>query len=305
MIKEKITIGAGTDYPMNGILTLPDDLSAPMPAAVLVHGSGPSDMDEKIGGLTPFKDIAEGLAAHGIATIRYDKRTFAHGRKLLKLKDVTVWSETIEDALLATEILKSDSRIDKEKVFIIGHSMGALLAPRIDAEGGNYRGLILMAGSPRKLEEILIDQNNVIMESSSGLIKFIISKQINKLSASFENLYDITDEEAKQTKMGGGITLYYFKEMGEHPASMYLNNLDKPVLIMQGEKDFQATVEKDFNAYKELLKDKTNVTFKLYETLNHAFVQSIYGDITKANKEYQKERHITEEVICDIANFIK
>ena len=93
--------------------------------------------------------------------------------------------------------------------------------------------------------------------------------------------------------------------MGEHPASMYLNNLDKPVLIMQGEKDFQATCEKDFNAYKELLKDKRNVTFKLYENLNHAFVPSIYGNITKANKEYKKERHIGEDVICDIANFIK
>ena len=173
MIKEKITVGAGTDYPLSGILTLPDDLSVPVPAAVLVHGSGPSDMDEKIGGLTPFKDIAEGLAAHGIATIRYDKRTFAHGRKLLNLKDVTVWQETIEDALLATEMLKSDSRINKEKVFIIGHSMGAMLAPRIDAEGGNYSGLILMAGSPRKIEEILMDQNKAIMESASGLIKFI------------------------------------------------------------------------------------------------------------------------------------
>ena len=111
-------------------------------------------------------------------------------------------------------------------------------------------------------------------------------------------------EEAKKKKVGNGATLYYFKEMGEHAASNYLTNIEKPVLIMQGEKDFQATVEKDFNAYKELLSDKNNVTFRLYDNLNHAFVPSVYGNIMKANQEYNVEQHIGEEVITDIANWI-
>ena len=304
MIKEKIVVGENTKYPLNGLLTLPDSITSPVPAVVFVHGSGASNMDEKVGKITPFKDLAEGLAKHGIASIRYDKRSFVHGFKLVKEKDVTVKLETIEDAILATELLKKDSRIDKENIFIIGHSMGAMLAPRIDAEGGDFKGLIMMAGSPRKLEEIMIDQNKDVINSTKGLVRWIVKKQVKKLTEMFDGLYQLSDEEAKKKNMGNGMTLYYFKEMGEHAASNYLKDNSKPILIMQGEKDFQATVEADYNAYKELLSGKDNVTFRLYENLNHAFIPSVYGDIMKVKQEYNVEQHIGEEVIADIANWI-
>lgn len=305
MITEKIIIGENTKYPLNGLLTLPEDVTFPVPAVVFVHGSGASNMDEKVGKLTPFKDLADGLAGHGIASVRYDKRSFAHGLKLLlREKDITVKIETIDDAVLATELLKKDPRIDKNRIFIIGHSMGAMLAPRIDSEGGNYRGLILMAGSPRKLEEIMLDQNDEVLRSTKGLVQWIVKKQVSKVTALFDGLYQLTDEEAKKKKVGGGTTLYYFKEMGEHAAADYLKNLEKPILVMQGEKDFQATAAKDFEAYKQLLSDKDNVTFHLYENLNHAFVPSVYGSIMKAKQEYNMEQHIGEDVITDIANWI-
>ena len=306
MINEKVMIGEGTEYPLNGLLTLPKNTDGPVPAVVFVHGSGSSNMDEKVGKLTPFKDLAEGLAKHGIASIRYDKRSFAHGFKMLmdKSKPITVKEETIEDAILATELLRKDPRIDAENVFIIGHSMGAMLAPRIDAEGGKYKGLILMAGSPRRLEEIMLDQNEEVLRTTKGFVHWIVKKQVAKLSAMFDGLYELSNEEAKKVKVGGGTTLYYFKEMGEHRAEDYLNNLEKPVLILQGEKDFQATEEKDFRAYQKLLAGKDNVTFQLYEGLNHAFVPSIYSELMKAKQEYDVEQHIGESVIGDIAQWI-
>ena len=253
MIKENIVVGEGTKYPLKGMLTLPEHASGPVPAVVFVHGSGSSNMDEKVGKLTPFKDLAEGLAELGIASIRYDKRSFAHPIKMLREKIITVKEETIEDAILATELLKRDSRIDKDNIFIAGHSMGGMLAPRIDAEGGNYKGLILMAGSPRRLEEIMLDQNEAVMRSGKGLLQWFVKTQVAKISAMFEKMYELSDEEAKKKKVGNGMTLYYFKEMGEHQSSNYLVKLEKPILIMQGEKDFQATLENDFAAYKELL----------------------------------------------------
>ena len=306
MMEERIVIGENTKYPLNGLLTLPADVATPVPAVVFVHGSGASNMDEKVGKLTPFKDLAQGLARHGIASVRYDKRSFAHGFKMLRDKslEVTVKTETIDDAILATELLKKDPRIDPERVFIIGHSMGGMLAPRIDAEGGNYAGLIIMAGSPRKLEEIIRDQNEAALRSTKGIVNWIVKKQVEKFAAMFGGMYQLSDEEAKKRKMGGGTTLYYFKEMGEHPASGYLLTTGKPILILQGKKDFQATAEKDFAAYKQLLDRKENVTFRLYENLSHAFVPSVYGDIMKAKQEYNVEQHISEEVIADIANWI-
>lgn len=306
MVSEKIIIGEHSSYPLNGLLTLPEDSLAPMPAVVFVHGSGASNMDEKVGKLTPFRDLAEGLARHGIASLRYDKRTLAHGFKMLKDKnlDVTVKTETIDDAVLAAALLRKDSRIDPKRIFIIGHSMGGMLAPRIDAAGGNFRGLIIMAGSPRKLEEIMIDQNEVVLASAKGFAGWIMKKQVAKISALFDGLYELSDEEARSKKIGGGTTLYYFKEMGEHPAADYLLKLEKPLLILQGAEDFQATAEKDFEAYKQLLAGKNDVVFRLYPGLNHAFVPSVYGDIMKAKQEYGIKRHIGEQVITDIANWI-
>ena len=306
MIEEKIIVGEGTQYPLRGCLTLPSDITEPVPAVVFVHGSGSSNMDEKVGKLTPFRDLAHGLAAHGIASLRYDKRTFAHAIKLLRDKSltVTVKEETIEDAILATALLRKDSRIDPHKVFIIGHSMGAMLAPRIEAEGGNYRGLILLAGTPRRLEEVLIEQNHKALAEMKGLLRRLVEKQIKKLNGTFDGLYEMSDEEAKAKKMGGGVTLYYFKEMGEPPVEFYLRSLTKPILVMQGEADFQVSADTDFRLYKEILADHPDASCILYENLNHAFVPSVYGSISKAKQEYSIEQHIGENVIADIARWI-
>lgn len=304
MITQNIILGEGTKYPLKGMLTLPDNLNKPVPAVVFVHGSGSSNMDEKVYKLTPFKDLAEGLARHGIASIRYDKRSFAHGLKMMRSGTITVQEETIEDAVLASEMLKNHPNIDPEKVFIIGHSMGGMLAPRIDAEGGNFRGLILLAGSPRKLEDIMLYQTREMIPLSGKLTRFILEKQIKTLEASFQGLYDLTDEEAKAKKMGGGTTLYYFKEMGEHPVEAYLQKLTKPILVMQGGKDFQVKADVDFAAYKELLADHPDAAFRLYENLNHCFVPSVYGRIDKVKQEYSVEQHIGDNVISDIADWI-
>ena len=306
MIQEKIIVGEGSKYPLGGMLTLPDGAAGPVPAVVFVHGSGSSNMDEKVGKVTPFKDLAEGLARHGIASLRYDKRSFAHGMKMLRDKSavISVKEETVDDAVLATELLKKDKRIDPQRIFIVGHSMGAMLAPRIDAEGGNYRGLILMAGTLRKLEEVMQSQLEEMLTSGKGIMKKIAEIQIRKILPMFDGLYDLSDEEAKKKKVAGGTTLYYFKEMGEHHAADYLAATEKPLLIMQGERDVQVKLDKDFALYRALLGERENVTFKLYKGLNHAFVPALYDNVTKAAKEFSKERHIGEEVISDMARWI-
>ena len=115
----------------------------------------------------------------------------------------------------------------------------------------------------------------------------------------------MSDEEAKNKKFAGGTTLYYFKEMGRKTAADYLLENEKPVLIMQGGKDFQVLADDDYLKFKELLSDRRNTFFKLYPELNHIFVDAIYDDISKVTKEYNTERHIGEEVTGDIADFIK
>ena len=306
MIEEIIIVGEGTEYPLNGLLTLPDDLTKKVPAVVFVHGSGSSNMDEKIYKITPFADLAHGLAARGIASVRYDKRSYAHAMKLMRAAKgrLTVKEEAVEDAIFASALLRADERIDAGRIFIVGHSMGGMLAPRIDNDGGNFRGLILMAGSPRRLEEILIDQIDAMKESMPRILRGILGKQKEKYVKLFDGLYDLSDDEALQKKFGGGVTLYYFKDMGQPTVADYLAKSKKPMLIMQGSRDLQVSIERDFNAFKTLLSDRENVEFRLYEGLNHAFIPALFDSIKDATKEFKKERHIGDAVLDDIADFI-
>jgi len=304
MITEKIVLGS--QYPLDGLLTIPDTGNGPYPAVVLVHGSGANDMDTKIRGIRPFKDAAEGLAKHGIAAIRYNKRTYTYGRALIKAmgNSLTVKEETIEDAVFAADFLRKDSRINSDKIYIAGHSMGGMLAPRIDAEGGNFAGIIILAGSPRKLEEILKEQQDGFLKSAKGIVKWLAGKQIKKYTAKLDRIYDLSDEEAKKVPFAGGTTLYYLKEWGMKPSADYLKNSTKPILVMHGDKDLQVSTDKDFEGYKSILSNHPDATFKLYPDLNHCFMPALYSDVSKATKEFKLERHVEDYVIADMADWI-
>jgi dienelactone hydrolase len=300
MIEEKIVVGHGTKYPLNGLLTLPDAQSNDIPAVVLVQGSGSSDMDAKVAALTPFKDIAAQLAAKGIASIRYDKRSKAHPLKMIRDPDgLTIREETIYDAVLAADMLRKHPRIGK--VFIFGHSQGGMQAGRIDAEGGNFDGLIIAAGSTRSLREIMRDQTKEELFGRKGLIKRFADRQTARMMSKLDGIENLTDEEAKQKKLFGGTTAYYFLEMERNPPSTYLADIDKPVFVFQGDKDFHVSVEKDFEGFREILGDNPHATFKVYSGLNHAFTTSV---ATGTIKDYKVPGKVDTRVTDDIADWI-
>jgi len=309
MIEEKIIVGEGTDWPLDGLLTLPDTASTdtPVPAVVLVQGSGSTNMDSEIKRVRPFKDLAEGFAKHGIATIRYNKRSFQYGRKMIKAagNSLTVKEEVIDDVILATNMLRNDPRINPQRVYIAGLSMGGMLAPRINADGGDFAGLIIMAGSPRSLGAVMLEQIDQQVSSTKGLMGWIVKRIAGKMQPKLESLGTINDEEAKATKMVGGTTLYYFKDFEDHPVPEYLEKTTVPLLIIHGDRDLQVSTERDFNLYQELLKGRDDVTFKLYEGLNHTFMDAHYNSIDDATKEFNHAQHVRDYVIDDIADWIK
>ena len=161
----------------------------------------------------------------------------------------------------------------------------------------------MMAGSPYRLEDIMIRQFKQA-QGSKSIVKLIAAIEDRIFSKKFDGLYQMSDEEARRRKFAGGTTLYYFKEMGKKTAADYLLESGKPVLIMQGGRDFQVLADDDYLMFKELLRDRGNTYYRLYPELNHCFVDAVYDDISKAAKEYSTERHIGEEVISDIASFI-
>ncbi|QMV41632.1 alpha/beta fold hydrolase [Cohnella cholangitidis] len=296
LTEDEVIIGEGTAYPLPGTLTLPKDAKGPVPAVVLVHGSGPNDRDETVGTYKPFRDIAWGLAQQGIAVLRYDKRTFTHGKSFTPdmLAKFTVKDETVDDAIAASNLLKSDKRIDASHVYIAGHSLGGLLAPRIDAEGGDFAGLIILAGSTRPLWEISADQNADYIQAMDDKDP---AKKTNEawLAAELEkarNIRNLSDSEA-MAQVVFGMPAYYLKEMDAHGAADLVSKLVKPIFVLQGEEDVQVYADKDYSLLKEQLKGNANATFKLYPGLNHFFM-NVSGSSGNVDKQ----------VVQDIAEWI-
>lgn len=305
LTEEDVTVGAGSAYPLEGTLTLPKNATGPVPAVVLVQGSGPSDRDETAGGYKPFRDIAWGLAQQGIAVLRYDKRTFVYGKSFTPemLTKFTVKEETVDDAIAASKLLKGDKRIDPSQVYVVGHSLGGMLAPRIDNEGGDFAGLVILAGSTRSLWEIIADQNADFIRAMDDKDP---KKKANEnwLAAEkirAEKLSSLSDKEAIEQTLFG-IPALYFKEMDQHGAQSLVSRLSKPILIMQGEDDFQVFA-KDYSLWQEHLKNNAKASFKLYPGLNHFFV-NYEGKDQNTVEEYNHPGNVDKQVILDIGQWI-
>ena len=290
----EVMLGNGK-WKLPGLLTLPKT-DKPYPAVVLVHGSGPNDKDETVGTNKPFKDLAWGLASRGIAVLRYEKRTRYYGEESL-IEGFTVNEEVIEDAVSAVDFLYQREDIDKNKIFLLGHSLGGMLAPRIAEKTDKVRGIIMLAGTIKDLLE-LIPKQTKYLASLDGKITEEEMREIEDLEKEIEDIKSL--KVGKDENILGAPGSYWLDLINYNPLES-IKNLDLPILILQGDRDYQVTVD-DFKLWQEELKDKPNVTFKLYKGLNHLF---IYGEGKSTPEEYYKPGNIFQEVIEDIANWIK
>ena len=262
----ELTVNTG-DLRLPATLTVPAG-DGPFPAVVLVHGSGPHDRDETIAANAPFRDLAEGLAARGIATLRYVKRTKQYPQRPV----ATVKEEVIDDAVNALALARTQTRIDPNRVFLLGHSPGGYLAPRIAAQDGRVAGIILLAANARP-----------ILEAAK--------EQIEYIGARPETL-DLVKSAAPDS---------YWRDLDLYDPVASARNVRAPILALQGERDYQVTF-KDFEMWRQGLKSRTDVVFKTYPKLNHLFLE---GEGKPMPAEYSVPGHIPAYVMDDIAAFIR
>jgi alpha-beta hydrolase superfamily lysophospholipase len=297
--EREVTIGEG-EWVLTGTLTLPNG-DGPFPGVVLVQGSGPHDRDETIGPNKPFRDLAWGLASRGIAVLRYDKRTHTHSQKMASIADkVTVKEEVVDDAAAAVEVLRSAEGVDPKKVYLLGHSLGGYLAPMIGQQSPNLAGLVILAGSTRPMEDLLVEQLTYIA-GLDGSVSPDEQKELDKVKEQVARLKDPSlspNTPADQLPLGAPAA--YWLSLRDYKPGEMANELDKPVLVLQGERDYQVTME-DFEGWKEALSSK-NATLKSYPDLNHLFME---GTGKATPQEYEKAGHVDEEVVDDIATWLK
>ncbi len=255
----------GDGHPLSGMLTLPDGVENP-PVVLLVHGSGQSDMNETIGaaGNAPFEDLAHGLAAQGIASLRYNKRYYQYPE--LANEYITIGEEVLSDVNAALALLKGREEVDSGRIYVLGHSLGGMLAPYIVQQNPWTAGLISLAGSPRGLWEIVYDQNL----SALGMAE-LGGQETQELMQMVGG--EALDEETLSQALFG-VSGRYWASLAAIDTASIAKEVDVPMLILQGSADFQVYPDKDYAAWQALLEGKENATFKLFEGLNHLFMPS-------------------------------
>ncbi len=299
-----VSVGDG-EWKLPGTLAMPKG-EGPFPALVLVHGSGPNDRDETIGPNKPFRDIAWGLATRGIAVLRYDKRTLVYGTKLVadpKLAaGLTVKEETIDDALGAVRVLQKTSGIDTKKIFVLGHSLGGMLIPRIALAGEDLdiAGFIVMAGLTQPLPETYLRQMTYLF-GLDGEISEGEKTQLDEIKAQVARINALKEEDAGSAERIINAPLAYWLDLrGYYPPAVALQ-VEKPMLILQGSRDYQVTTT-DFENWEKTLDGRAGVEFRLYPKLNHLFAEG--QGIPTPNEYSLQHGSVAEFVIADIAAFI-
>ena len=298
VVEKEITVGEG-EWALPGLITLPENLSG-VPAVVLVHGSGPNDRDETVGQTKFFRDLAYTLAQNGIAVIRYDKRTLVHGAKMDNA--ITIEEETIEDAILAGKRIAEMPEVDASRIFLLGHSLGGMQAPRIAKEAdGLFCGMILAASTPKTLVDIMLAQNKAVIATLPEERQAPSLQMLEEELIRMEAIYALSADEMKKEILFTMPAYYLFEMQTIDPIETMLE-LQIPTLILQGEGDFQVTLENGIDAYKAGLSDAEYVVYKLYPGLNHCFTGSVE---TQSAEDYNQPLRVDETVISDIIDFIK
>ncbi|MGC4120159.1 MAG: alpha/beta fold hydrolase [Myxococcales bacterium] len=289
-----VTVGV-EKYPLPGTLTLPKG-KASLPAAILIHGSGPSDRDEAMGPNKTFRDLAWGLASKGVAVLRYEKKTRQYQGEMAEyVKGIE--QEYLEDVRSAVDLLAKTPEIDPKRIFLVGHSLGAMVAPKAALDDPRVRGVVLLAGPTRTDGQVHLDQHRYLMDHGWDVPK---EQQAAFLAEAEAVAKKLDDPNLKPEDVVDGIEGSYWLDLRQYAKGGFAPKLDVPVLVAQGERDYQVTLV-DFDGWKKALEGKKKVAFKLFPGLNHHFMP---GTGPSTPQEYDRPNHVAREVIEEVAGFV-
>jgi len=315
-------------FELPGTLTVPNG-TGPFPAVVLLQDSGPHDEDETIGPNKPLKDLAWGLASHGILVYRYTKRTAKYGAKSnADPEKLTVNDEVISDARAAVELLAKQQKVDPRRIYLVGLGLGGYLEPRIAQGDPQIAGIAMLAANTRPLEQVLLGAVEYVakMDAEQKAAEAADKPSLAPAGAADaapkpapqpdpqdQKAVAVVQESAKQIEspnlkpglnvqfLDGTMPSSYWLDLrGYHPVQT-AEQLKIPILILQGGRDFQVTTAGDYSAWQNAFAHRRNVTLKLYPDLNHLFM---FGAGPALPQEYSKPGHVDEQVVTDIAAWI-
>jgi pimeloyl-ACP methyl ester carboxylesterase len=279
---EEILLTVGdTALPLGATLALPRVRNgARLPAVVLVAGSGPIDRDGTLQGARPYRDLAEGLARRNVVSLRFDKRPFTYPRQYAG-KVATVEQELLADAVSAVNTLRLRPEVDPRRLFVLGHSLGALLAPEIAERAGDVAGLILVAAPGRPLPEILLEQLRDGGEKPADLAP--LERQLKALST------------APPEQVVLGMPAGYWQDVARRDEFRIARRLAVPTLYVRGALDHNV-LSVDQERWAQAFAGDARFESLTLPGLNHLLMPAaagLAGDV-----------HVPDEVIEKLASFI-
>lgn len=302
-----------------GTLTLPEK-SGKFPAVILITGSGPQNRDEELLGHKPFLVLSDYLTKNGIAVLRFDDRGTAESTG--DFKNATTF-DFATDVEYAIEYLQKRKEINKDKIGLIGHSEGGIIAPIIASENKEIDFIVLMAGSTLRGDKLLLLQkykietqmgiNKQIVENNqqifAGAYEIILNESLENelisdtLSKYFISKYGQALPEKQKTALINQLTSPWMINFIRLDPAIYLEKTSCPMLAINGSKDIQVPSKENLEIIENIFKnsENTNVEIKELEGLNHLFQECETG----ATSEYATiEQTISPIALEEILNWI-
>jgi uncharacterized protein len=296
-VERSVTVGE-EPWKLGGTLTVPVG-KGPFAAIVLVGGAGPNDRNESIFANRMFEDIAEGLSSRNVVVLRYDKRTRTYASEM-RDTDYTLREETVEDAARAVALLRKQPEVDPKRIYVLGHSVGGYALPRIVAECAKQNtpvaGAVFLAAHARPIEDVGLAQSEFMLKDGGSPDRI---KQLEMLKSQVALVHHLDPNRQYQSTLLGFPVVYFFDLKDYNPVAEAAR-LQIPLLFLQGERDFQVTME-DFGLWKTGLAGSPQASFHSYPALNHLFIP---GEGPASPAEYRKAGNVAPAAIDDIAQWL-
>ncbi len=294
-----VTVGSGP-LAVPGTLSLPRG-SGPWPGIVLLAGSGPNDRDGTLGRNRILKDVAWGLATRGVAVLRFDKVTHAHPREASGDAGFTVADEYVPHAIAAVRLLQAQPTVDPGRVFVLGHSLGGTVAPRVAAADGSIAGLVLLAGGAQPMHWAAVRQVRYLA-SLDPATAAAVAPMIETMTRQATTI-DGPDlsPSTPPADLPFGVPPAYWLDLRAYDPAAAAAALDLPILVLQGGRDYQVTLAEDLARWEAALGGRPGVTIRVFPADNHFFFQ---GTGPSSPAELEPAQHVDEAVVDEIAGWL-